>query len=304
MIADIALATPPVAMMALGLFLMFRVLGELDLSVDATYTNGAAVIALATLSGLSPWLGLLAAALTGALVSLLVFAIHRIGRTAYLLASLIVLTGLYSINLRVLGGATVGLIGQPSIFDSVPFAAEWVRIALLLAILAVVCAALFGFLKTAFGLSMRASGNNAVMARANGVDTRKTLLVGALLAGALYGLGGALQVQIQGYADITMGIGAIIVCVAAVFIGELFFPPEGRIGAGLAGVLVGSTLYVVILTVALRSGLPPTDLRLATASILLVAVLLSSARLRGRHLMGPLERVRRVRWSLRRAETR
>lgn len=303
MIADIALATPPVALMALGLFLMFRVLGELDLSVDATYTNGAAVIALVTLSGLSPWLGLLAAAVAGALVSLLVFAIHRIGRTAYLLASLIVLTGLYSINLRILGGATVGLIGQPSIFDTVAIDAEWARIALLLAILAATCAGLFAFLKTSFGLSMRASGNNAVMARANGVDTRMTLLAAALTAGALYGLGGALQVQIQGYADITMGIGAIIVCVAAVFIGELFFPPEGRIGAGLAGVIVGSTLYVVILTVALRSGLPPTDLRLATASILLVAVFLSSARLRGR-LAGSIDALRRSRSPLRRAQTR
>ncbi|XWN32397.1 MAG: hypothetical protein ROR55_04560 [Devosia sp.] len=303
MIADIALATPPVAMMALGLFLMFRVLGELDLSVDATYTNGAAVIALSTLSGLSPWLGLFAAAIAGALVSLLVFAIHRIGRTAYLLASLIVLTGLYSINLRLLGGATVGLIGQPSIFDSVPVASEGARIALLITILAAACGALYAFLKTTFGLSMRASGNNAVMARANGVDTRMTLLVGALLAGALYGLGGALQVQIQGYADITMGIGAIIVCVAAVFIGELFFPPDGRVGAGLAGVLVGSTLYVVILTAALRSGLPPTDLRLATASILLIAVLLSSARLRGR-LTGSIDAMRRVRWPMRRTEPR
>lgn len=303
MIADIALATPPVAMMALGLFLMFRVLGELDLSVDATYTNGAAVIALSTLSGLSPWLGLFAAAIAGALVSLLVFAIHRIGRTAYLLASLIVLTGLYSINLRLLGGATVGLIGQPSIFDSVPVACEGARIALLITILAAACGALYAFLKTTFGLSMRASGNNAVMARANGVDTRMTLLVGALLAGALYGLGGALQVQIQGYADITMGIGAIIVCVATVFIGELFFPPDGRVGAGLAGVLVGSTLYVVILTAALRSGLPPTDLRLATASILLIAVLLSSARLRGR-LTGSIDAMRRVRWPMRRTEPR
>ncbi|MEM8551236.1 MAG: ABC transporter permease [Pseudomonadota bacterium] len=303
MIADIALATPPVAMMALGLFLMFRVLGELDLSVDATYTNGAAVIALGTLSGLSPWLGLVAAALAGAVVSLLVFAIHRIGRTAYLLASLIVLTGFYSINLRILGGATVGLIGQPSIFDAVPISGEWAEIALLITILALACGVLYAFLKTSFGLSMRASGNNAVMARANGVDTRMTLLAGALIAGALYGLGGALQVQIQGYADITMGIGAIIVCVAAVFIGELFSPPEGRVGAGLAGVVVGSTLYVVILTAALRSGLPPTDLRLATASILLVAVFLSSARVRGR-LARPVEGLRRFRWPMGKAETR
>ncbi|MEM1386410.1 MAG: ABC transporter permease [Pseudomonadota bacterium] len=282
-IGDIAIAAPPVIMMALGLFVMFRVMGELDLSVDATYTNGAAITALSVLSGASPWLGLLAATLFGALIGSIVFVIHRLGRTAFLLASLIVLTGLYSINLRVLGGATVGLIGEPSIFAIFgERPGDLARAGLLCLVVLGVLSALYAFLHTAFGLSMRAAGNNAVMARANGTDTRATLLVGAMMAGALYGLGGGLQVQIQGYADITMGIGAVVICVAALFLGELFFPPEGRIAAGLAAVVLGGALYVTILTLALRSGLPPTDLRLATASILAFAVMISSGQVRGR----------------------
>lgn len=277
MIADIALASPPMIVTALGLYLMYRVLGELDLSVDATFTAGASMVALAVTHGLSPWLGLLASMAMGALISLVVFAVHRIGRTQYLLASLIVYTGMYSVNLHILGGATVGLIGQPSIFDIMPWADDSARIVLLFIIVAVIALAIGLFLNTSFGLTLRAAGNNPVMARANRIDTRLTLFVGALGSGALFALGGALQAQVQGYADITMGIGAVIISVAVLFLGELIFPHTGRIVSGLVAVIVGGFLYTGILTLALRSGLPPTDLRLATASILIAAVLISRA---------------------------
>lgn len=277
MIADVALAAPPTILMALGLYLMFRILGELDLSVDATFTTGAAMMALTVLSGNSPWFGLLAAACIGAFISMVVFAIHRVGRTQYLLASLIVFTGMYSINLHILGGATVGLIGQPSVFDILPWRGDGPRIAVLVAFVAAVLVLVGLFLHTSFGLTMRAAGNNAVMARANRIDTRVTLLAGAVISGALFATGGALQAQIQGYADITMGIGAVIICVAAIFLGELLFAPAGRILGGLAAVVVGGIVYNLVLTAALRSGLPPTNLRLATALILVAAALLSRA---------------------------
>lgn len=275
MIADIALAAPPIIIMSLGLLLMYRVLGELDLSIDATFTAGAAMVALVVIGGLSPWLGLLAAMGLGALVSLAVFTIHRVGRTQYLLASLIVFTGMYTINLQILGGASVGLIRQPSIFDLLPWRGDWPRVAVLAGIVILVLVLLYSFLRTSFGLATRAAGNNPVMARANRIDTRTTLLVGALISGALVGLGGALQVEIQGYADITMGIGSVIICVAALFLGELFFPNTGRVGSALASVVLGGILYTAILTAALRSGMPPTFLRLTTAGILVVAVLLA-----------------------------
>ncbi len=277
MTADIALASPPIIIMAFGLLLMYRVLGELDLSIDATFTAGAAIVALAVIGGLSPWLGLLAAMALGSVIGLVVFAIHRIGKTQYLLASLIVFTGMYTINLQILGGASVGLIRRPSIFDIMPWRGDLPKIAVLTAIVAIVVVLLFTFLRTSFGLATRAAGNNPVMARANRIDTRITLLVGALISGALVGLGGALQVEIQGYADITMGIGSVIICVAALFLGELFFPNTGRVGSALASVVLGGILYTAILTVALRSGMPPTFLRLTTAGILTLAVILARA---------------------------
>ena len=279
---DILLAAPPLIVMAFGLFLMFRICGELDLSVDATFTSGAAIVALVIHAGLSPWLGLLGSMAMGSMISLAVFLIHRVGMTQYLLASLIVFTGMYSVNLHILGGATVGLIGLPTIFDILPGQGDLPRIGLLLAIVAGVALVLWAFLNTRFGLTVRAAGRNPLMARANRIDTRLTLLVGALISGALFALGGALQVQIQGYADITMGIGAVIICVAAVFLGELFFPDSGRVAPGLASVVVGGFLYATILTLALRSGLPPVDLRLATAGILVVAVILSRPDLKAR----------------------
>lgn len=277
MIADIALAAPPTVMTGLGLFLIFRVLGELDLSVDATFTSGAAILALTVLSGGNPWLGLAAAFLIGSLISFAVFAIHRLGRTQYLLASLIVLTGMYSVNLHLIGGATVGLIGKPSIFDILPWRGDMPKIMLFAGIVLVAVVLLYLFLNTRFGLALRASGSNATMARANHIDTRLSLFVGSLIAGGLFALGGAMQAEVQGFADITMGIGSVIVCVAALFLGELVFPASGRIASGLAAVVVGAVLYTTILTIALRSGLPPIDLKLATAGILVVAVLISRA---------------------------
>ena len=277
MIADIALAAPPIIIMSFGLLLMYRVLGELDLSVDATFTAGAAIVALVIIGGLSPWLGLVAAMGLGSVISVVVFAIHRIGKTQYLLASLIVFTGMYTINLQILGGASVGLIRKASIFDIMPWRGDLPKIAVLGIIVALVLILLYTFLRTSFGLATRAAGNNPVMARANRIDTRITLLVGAIISGALFGLGGALQVEIQGYADITMGIGSVIICVAALFLGELFFPNTGRVGSALASVVLGGILYTAILTSALRSGMPPTFLRLTTAGILTLAVVLARA---------------------------
>lgn len=275
MFIDIALTAPPTVMTGLGLFLIFRVLGELDLSVDASFTSGAAILAMTVLSGGNPWLGLAAAFLFGSLISFVVFSIHRLGRTQYLLASLIVLTGMYSINLHLIGGAAVGLIDKPSIFDILPWRGDVPRIILFAGFVVLAVGLLYLFLNTRFGLALRAAGSNATMARANHIDTRLSLFVGSLIAGGLFALGGAMQAEVQGFADITMGIGSIIVCVAALFLGELVFPPSGRIASGLAAVVVGAVLYTTILTVALRTGLPPIDLKIATAGILVLAVLIS-----------------------------
>lgn len=272
-VTNIFLSALPVFFLATGVWLMLRVLGEFDLAVDALFTTGAGVAALITLHGGSPWLGLLGAALCGAAGSAIAIGLHLWLRIPVLLATLITLTALYSVNLHVLGGSTVNLIGTPSIFGAL-VGSNMAEIAILGSLSVVVGSLLFFFLHTRFGLAMRAAGQNTRMSRSFGVNTRWTLLIGAMISEALAACGGALQAQVQGYADVNMGVGSLIIGASAILLGELFFR-RGVLG-GLLGALIGSVLYETVLVLALRSGMPAQDLKLVTGVILVVAILLSS----------------------------
>ena len=274
-VSNILLSGLPVICLALGVWLMLRVLGEFDLSVDALYTTGAAVSGMVVLGGGSPWLALALAFVAGAVAAGLSMLMHVTLKVPLLLATLIMLTGLYSINLHILGGSTINLIGSATIFE--PFGeGRTVKIVVLAVLVGAVALALYLFLNTRFGLGLRAGGVNARMSRSFGVNTRLTLLVGLILSEALAAVGGALQAQVQGYADINMGVGSIIIGASAILLGELFFR-NGKVLAGIIGVVVGSLLYEAVLVFALRSGLPPQDLKLVTAGILVVAMLAQAA---------------------------
>lgn len=278
MVADIVfnilLSAFPVIFLSLSVWIMFRVLGEFDLSVDALFTTGAAVFGLAVLNGLSPWLGLVLAALCGAAGAALSITLHLRLHIPVLLATLILLTGLYSLNLHLLGGSTVNLMRVPSIFDG--FGKDEVsEIGVLAALSIMVGATLYLFFHTRFGLAMRAGGANSRMARSFGINTSTTLLVGTMISEALAAVGGALQAQVQGFSDVNMGVGSIVIGASAILLGELLFRSR-QVIAGLLAVAIGSCLYETVLVLALRSGLPPQDLKLVTAVILVVAILLSS----------------------------
>ena len=213
------------ALVALGVLLSFRSLDFPDLTADGSFPLGGATAAVLIVAGGIPWLACLAAA-AGAAAGLLTAWLHvRLG-IMQLLASILTMIALYSVNLRIMGAPNLSLLGEPSVFS--PFLTDdnamWARpLALGLVVLAVKLG-LDGFFASQTGLALRATGANPRMARAQGVPTGRLTLGGMALSNALIALGGALYVQVQGGADVSMGVGTIVIGLAAVIIGETLLP--------------------------------------------------------------------------------
>jgi putative tryptophan/tyrosine transport system permease protein len=260
-----------------GVWLMFRVLRDFDLTVDATFTSGGAAAGLLLTHGHGAWLSLVAAAVAGGVGGLLTFTVHRALRLPVVLASIVVSVGLYSVNLRLMGTPNVNLLdahtvtaGWTSMVGAQP-GDQWALIALFAIVVVVALGALGYFLTTQFGLGLRASGINPIMARAQGASPAIALLVGLVVANAFVGLSGALVAQDQGFVDISMGVGTIVFGVTAVLLGEVVNRRGGPVRA-LAAVVLGTLLYRYILAVAFRLGVPPEDFQGMTAIIVLLAV--------------------------------
>lgn len=260
-----------------GVWLMFRVLRDFDLTVDATFASGAAAAALALTSGSGPWLALAAAIGVGAAGGALTFAVHRLLRLPVVLSSIIVGVGLFSVNLRLMGQPNINLIAEDTITArwtellGSTSGDQWALIALFTLFVVTAGGILVYFLRTQFGLALRASGINPAMARAQGFSPALALLVGLVIGNALTGVSGALVAQGQGFADVNMGIGTIIFGVTAILLGEVVCRGRGPL-AGLAAVLVGTLVYRFILAVAFRLGVAPQDFQGVTAIIVVCAV--------------------------------
>ncbi len=272
-------------LVALGVFLSFRLLQFPDLTVDGSFPFGGAVAAILITQGYDPFLATLAAMVAGASAGLITAWLNvRLG-IMDLLASILMMIALYSVNLRVMGGPNVPLITSPSVFslgqpDGMPDYV-WRVIVLAIVVLAVKCA-LDAFFSTRMGLALRATGSNPRMSRAQGVATGTMILVGMALSNALVALAGALFVQTQGGADISMGIGTIVIGLAAVIIGESLMPSRRLVFMTLA-VIVGAILYRGFIAVALNSdmiGLQAQDLNLVTALLVTFALILPGLRRR------------------------
>ncbi|MCG5239815.1 ABC transporter permease [Azospirillum doebereinerae] len=271
------------ALVAVGVFLSFRILDFPDLTVDGSFPLGAAVCAVLLIAGVNPWLASLAAALAGALAGLVTAALNLRFKILHLLASILTMIALFSVNLRVMGRPNVALLMQDTVltpFYGLGIPDHIVRPLVVLVIVAVVVALLARFLASEFGLAMRATGVNARMARAQGVNTDAHVYSGIALSNGLCGLAGALFAQTNGFADVTTGIGTIVVGLAAVIVGETVLPARALV-LTLVGCVVGSILYRLAVQLALSAdaiGLQASDLNLVTA--LLVAVALILPRLR------------------------
>jgi putative ABC transport system permease protein len=265
-------------LVALGVYLSFRVINFPDLTVDGSFPLGGAVAAALIVAGVHPLLATLAAVAAGAAAGALTAWLNVSLRIMQLLASILVMIALYSINLRVMGKPNVALINEPTVFslfsiDGVP--EIWFKPLLLLVIVVAAKLLLDLFFASEAGLAMRATGGNPRMARAQGISTDRQTIVGLALSNALVALAGALFAQTQGGADISMGVGTIVIGLAAVIIGETLMPARSLVITTLACAL-GAVLYRFFIAAALNTdflGLQAQDLNLVTALLVAVALL-------------------------------
>lgn len=267
---------------AVGIYLSLRVLDFPDLGVDGTFPLGAAVCAALIVCGVHPVYATLAAMFAGAIAGNVTAWLSTHLKFLNLLSGILVMTALYSINLRIMGMPNISLLGEASLFEIFcqPFKAYlgvfW-RIVPIAVFLGVLVYALNLFLKTDIGLALRATGNNARMARAQGICDKRMIGLGLALANAFVALGGALFTQLNGYADVTMGVGTIIIGLAAVIIGEAVLFSSRRISYALLACILGAILYRFLIAFALNVGssfLQASDLNLVTAALVGFAMLL------------------------------
>ena len=269
------------ALVALGVLISFRILDFPDLTADGSFPLGGAVCAVCIVSGFNPWLAVLIAMMAGAAAGLVTAWLNVSLKILHLLASILVMVALYSVNLRIMGAPNVPLLGEATVFS--PFVTpenSFYMKALVIAVFVVVFKLLLDwFFSTEIGLSVRATGANQRMAQAQGIATRKMVVFGMALSNALIALGGALFVQIYGSADISIGVGTIVIGLAAVIIGETLMPTKRMIFITVS-VIVGSILYRLFIQLALGNetlsdwGLKSQDVNLVTAVLVVIALVL------------------------------
>ncbi|MFN0056424.1 MAG: ABC transporter permease [Planctomycetales bacterium] len=280
------------SLLAIGVLISFRVLAFRDLTVDGSIALGGAVAATLLAAGCNPWVATALAGLAGSLAGTITGILATRCRINGLLAGILVMTALYSVNLRVMGKSNLPLMNQRTVVTSVQNLtasdAKWsfgrweARVADLCVLggtavaIGVLSGLLYAFFLTNLGLALRATGDNSQMIRALGVDVGWMTTFGLALSNGLVALAGALLVQYQGYADVQMGIGMVVWGLASVIIGETLVGSR-QIGMLLAGAIMGSILFRLLVAIALRWGLNPNDLKLVTALFVFAALVLPDA---------------------------
>ncbi len=264
--------------MAMGVFITFRIHDFPDITVDGSFTTGGAVAAVLLVGGVNPLLALLAAFVCSALAGALTGLIHTRFNINGLLSGILVMTGLYSVNLHLMGRSNIPLLNQPGVVSYLKIINPGLPEEVWFCLVFFITIALFWFLfslffKTDLGITMRATGNNAVMAGASGVNVNAIKIMGISLANGLVGISGAMVAQYQGFADIGMGIGSIVFGMASVIIGESIL--KGRsIYIRVMSVIIGSVLFRLMVALALYVGLNPIDLKLMTATFVLAILII------------------------------
>jgi len=274
-------------LMALGVYITYRVLSFPDLSVDGSFPLGGAVAAVLIVGGVNPWLATLAALAAGVAAGLCTSLLNTKLRINALLSGILMMVGLYSINLQIMGRANISLLRSVTIFDNV---SSWlgiqdgltVSIIFMVVFILVILFALNWFLHTEIGLALRATGLNQQMVRGFGASTDLTTILGVSLSNGLVSLSGALVSQNQGFADAGMGIGMIVMGLASVIIGEGIFRPR-KVTTILLAVVGGAFVYRLFLGTALRLGLPPVNFKLVTALLVILALSIPFIRKKLRH---------------------
>lgn len=279
------------AILGVALFLTFRILDFPDMTVEGTFPLGAAVTVTAITHGASPLLATLYGFLAGAAGGLITGLLYTKGKIPILLAGILVMTACLSVNLRVMGGSNVSLIGKktffsvaffqtlPKYFDSVIIGGLTISVITILVVV---------FLETELGQAFIVTGDNPIMARSQGINTDNMTILGLTLSNGLVGLCGALISQSNGYSDVNMGIGIIVVALASIIIGEVVFG-ELTLNQRLVAVTLGSIIYRFVLLLVLQLGFSTNDLNLISAIILAMCMMLPNLR-SSLHLNGILRK--------------
>lgn len=279
------------AVMALGVYITFRVLDIADLTVEGSFPLGAATAAAMMVAGYGPGVSFLAAFLAGTLAGVITGLLHTKMKIPALLAGILTMIALYSVNLRVMGKANLSLLGVDTAFKLAKSALGMNTAQTTLVVGLVVTVAvgvfLYWFFGTEIGAAIRATGFNQQMIRAQGINTDHTIILGLLLSNGLVAVSGALVAQSNGFADVGMGTGTIVIGLASVIIGEVLFGTRSFKNC-LISVVLGSVVYRIVVAAVLAMGMPPNDVKLFTSVLVAIALSLPliKAKLNSRKVVG------------------
>ena len=279
------------ALLGLGLYLTFRILNFADMTVEGTFPLGAAVAVANLAHGMSPYLATFLALLAGMIAGLVTGLLYTKGKIPILLAGILTMTAIYSINLRIMGGSNISLIGKKTLLNneflkSLPQYFNSVVLGVIVVV--IITGILVFFLNTDFGQAFIATGDNPKMAKSLGIYTDSMIIIGLMLSNGIVALCGALIAQNNGYADINMGIGTIVIALASIIIGEVAFG-ELTLNQRLVAVTLGSIIYRLILLAVLQLGFSANDLNLISSIVLSLCMMLPQLE-KIVHLKKPIER--------------
>jgi putative ABC transport system permease protein len=281
------------ALLALGIFISFRIFEFPDITAEGSFTFGAATASSLIVAGVNPLLASMVAFVAGMVAGASTGIIHTRFKINPLLAGILVMTALYSVNLHVMGKSNIPLLNETTVFTwienlsaaisgpnakmmiigwEVATKDVWLLLFCFLSIV-VFCIILWWFFKTNIGTAMRATGDNPQMIRALGVNTKILIIGGIALSNGFIALAGAMLAQFQGFADVQMGLGMMVWGLASVIIGEAIIN-DNSIGFIITGAVVGSVLFRLLVAIALRWGLNPNDLKIITALFVFIALIL------------------------------
>ena len=252
------------AIMVLGVYISFRILNFPDMTVDGTFPLGAAISAKLLTLGINPYLTLLVALVAGAAVGAVTGLIHVKLKVKDLLAGILVMTALYSVNLRVMGKSNIPLFEEDNIFNT-----EYSMMITIVVLILISKFLLDYLLKTKFGFALKALGDNENLIVSLGLNEEKYKIYGLMIANAFVAFSGAVLAQYQGFADVGMGTGIIVIGLASIIIGDTLFGKRRRL-AGTTIVIIGSILYRGVIAVTLSMGMDASDLKLITSVIVII----------------------------------
>ena len=263
------------AVMALGVYVTFRVLDLADLTCEGSFPLGAATAATLMASGHSVSTAILAAAVAGMLAGAVTGFLTTKMKIPALLAGILTMIALYSVNLRIMGKANLSLLGVDTVFTYTQQALglnnAYTTFVVGLAATLIIGIGMYWFFGTEIGAAIRATGFNQQMIRAQGVNTDMTIILGLIISNALIAISGALVGQNNGFADVGMGVGTIVIGLASVIIGEVLFGTRSFKNC-MISVVLGSVVYRIVIAVVLQMGMPPNDLKLFTSVLVAVAL--------------------------------